>query len=476
MSKLPCYVWQSNSRLYYFRRSIPPQLRHHFPQTSGEIKRSLRTDSRKEAIKRARVWTIETDQLFDELMAKHHSRTAHLKTYLITHIELNPDGSEKSRTIIDNPELERDIAHRLVGVGHAQKQPVKNSPLFSEVSARFMSDRRQRLAPGTLKDTAQTLSLFQDVMGDMPFAEIKALGIKKFRDAVVGLPPRGRASKYNGFSVQQLLEMDIPTTERLKSSVVNKHVAKLAALWTWALRQDDMGVDTNPCNSIEPLPIPRRDPEEKCFAADELKRLFESDNYKEGFDSPFKYWCPLIALYTGARIGEVAQLHLSDIKKIDAIDAISAISSIYAFDLNDYTEDKRIKNKKARKVPIHPILLNLGLIRYADELAVRGETRLFPELTNSRDGYGQYLGDWFRKYRRKCGLPNIESRNTHGFRYTFQNALRALDADELKIDAIVGHADTVAMRRVYRAPKAVASLYETIKALDYGLDHPPFYR
>jgi integrase len=470
MSKLPCYVWQSNSGLYYFRRSIPPQLRHHFPQTSGEIKRSLRTDSRKEAIKRARVWTIETDQLFDELMTQHRPRTAHLRVNLITHIELNSDGSEKSRTIIDNPDLEREIAHKLMGVGHAQKQPVKNSLTFSDVSARFMSDRRQRLAPGTIKDTEQTLSLFQEVMGNMPFCDFKTPEIRRFRDAVMNLPPRGRASKYNGFSVQQLLEMDIPKPDRLKSSVVNKHMAKLSALWEWAIRQDDIGVSANPCNSIEPLPIPQRNPEEKCFTADELKRLFESDDCKNGFDSPFKYWCPLIALYSGARIGEVAQLHLSDIKEIDAT------NGVYAFDFNDYTEDKRIKNKKPRKVPIHPILLNLGLIRYADELAARGETRLFPDLTNSRDGYGQYLGDWFRKYRRKCGLSDIESRNTHGFRYTFQNALRALDADELKIDALVGHADTVAMRRVYRVPKAVASLYETVKGLDYGLNHSPFYQ
>ena len=47
------------------------------------------------------------------------------------------------------------------------------------------------------------------------------------------------------------------------------------------------------------------------FTIDELKRLFESDDYKNGvFSRSSEYWIPLIALFTGARMSEIIQLNV----------------------------------------------------------------------------------------------------------------------------------------------------------------------
>jgi len=50
------------------------------------------------------------------------------------------------------------------------------------------------------------------------------------------------------------------------------------------------------------------------FSSDDLQRLFLSEAYrKSSIKRASEYWIPLIALFTGARLGEIAQLHCSDI-------------------------------------------------------------------------------------------------------------------------------------------------------------------
>lgn len=66
---------------------------------------------------------------------------------------------------------------------------------------------------------------------------------------------------------------------------------------------------------------------------------------------PFKYWVPLLGLYTGARINELAQLFLVDFQAQGDVQVIS---------INDDGEGKRLKTKASKRlVPIHPELVRL---------------------------------------------------------------------------------------------------------------------
>lgn len=139
------------------------------------------------------------------------------------------------------------------------------------------------------------------------------------------------------------------------------------------------------------------------FTDEELAKIFSGFVFThygdDPYDAPYRYWAPLIALFTGARLAEIADLHLEDIGNASGVDCI---------DINLNTEEKRVKTaNRIQKVPVHPTLVELGLLRYRDALLAQRETRLFPELKtySEGEGYRRNIGDWFnRKYLPERGV------------------------------------------------------------------------
>lgn len=73
------------------------------------------------------------------------------------------------------------------------------------------------------------------------------------------------------------------------------------------------------------------------FVKDDLIKLFHSEDYLEDtHDKSFKFWMPILALFTGMRLNEIAQLHLSDIRQVE--------DGVWVLDINDEKE-KRLKTK-----------------------------------------------------------------------------------------------------------------------------------
>ena len=162
------------------------------------------------------------------------------------------------------------------------------------------------------------------------------------------------------------------------------------------------------------------------FTVEELKLLFAS--LQPNMRRPYYYWLPWLGLFTGARLEELCQLHLSDIRQE---------GEVWILDINS-KDEKRLKTPAAeRLVPIHSRLLDLGFVGYCEGLRHRGETRLFPELKHMRDGYGQTASKWFARHRETIGVE----KPFHSLRHTFVDEMRQLGADHKKIAALVGHAD-----------------------------------
>ena len=101
-------------------------------------------------------------------------------------------------------------------------------------------------------------------------------------------------------------------------------------------------------------------------------------------------------------------------------------------------------------------------------------TRLFPELKSRRDGYGQTVSKWFRRYRQRCGITG--SRKVfHSFRHTVINHLKQAGYPKERIAALVGH--EVGSMTVGRYGKAfeAAPMRELVEALqEVTSTIPPF--
>ncbi len=83
---------------------------------------------------------------------------------------------------------------------------------------------------------------------------------------------------------------------------------------------------------------------------------------------PYSLWIPRIMAYTGCRMGEAAQLRKTDVRKEQGVPV---------FDFNEDTEEKHLKTDgSTRLVPIHPRLLDLGILDFVESCA---DGYLFPE-------------------------------------------------------------------------------------------------
>ena len=151
-----------------------------------------------------------------------------------------------------------------------------------------------------------------------------------------------------------------------------------------------------------------------------------------------KFWIPLIAFYSGMRLGEIVQLHLNDV--------VLGHETPH-FDLNEESgtgDPKHIKtNAGVRLVPIHPDLIELGLEDLFKERKRwnREGRRVFSEVTLGSDGQAStQFSKFFARAMDRVGL--IDPKLTfHSFRHGAEDAFRNAGVPQFTIDCIMGHSD-----------------------------------
>lgn len=160
------------------------------------------------------------------------------------------------------------------------------------------------------------------------------------------------------------------------------------------------------------------------FCNEDIQALFAAE-YTQEMVHPDWYWVPLIALYSGARLGEVCNLQ---------VDTFQIVDDIKVFLVGEG------KNKASKRtVPIHSKLLQLGLWEYALGLKARGCKHFLPdepEAYRSKSA-GRKWGQWVSK----CGITDV-SKTFHSFRSTAITDMHdagEAQAGHVAIQRSVGH-------------------------------------
>lgn len=79
-------------------------------------------------------------------------------------------------------------------------------------------------------------------------------------------------------------------------------------------------LDRNPCASIHVMTREQEDTQSRrAFTAAELATIFNAAPREVHCDTPARWWMPLLALYSGGRAQELAQLHTQDIEEVSGI-------------------------------------------------------------------------------------------------------------------------------------------------------------
>jgi integrase len=307
--------------------------------------------------------------------------------------------------------------------------------------------------------------------GDIRLGAITREKAREFRDALARVPAR-LPEKLRRLPIRELLKASgIEKLPPPHSATVNKTLTMLSAITSHAEREGLMDVVpgfVNPFGKGLKLAVDEREAESRePFTAGDLTAIFSTGIYTrqerpKGGGGEAAYWLPLIALFTGARQGEIAQLRIGDLRQ-------DRETGTWFFDIS--TEGGRtIKTASSRrKVPLHPELERLGLLRYRQSLLSKGaspQDPLWPDFKfDTKAGRAGPWSKWFNRYLRdKAGVED-GGKVFHSFRHTFKRMARDAGLSEEMHDALTGHTGG-GVGRSYGGGFGLRSLAEAVGRLE----------
>jgi len=239
---------------------------------------------------------------------------------------------------------------------------------------------------------------------------------------------------------------------------VTSYLQNLGAILRWA-EEGGWGVKTNlrNLNQTRKANVRRRG-----FRPDELKRLFDAlETFRKS--EPTKFWVPALALYTGARAGELCQLRAEDVV---AVDGVSCLNLTEFNARGERQADKSLKTAASeRYVPIHTALTDTGFLDFVKSR--QADVRLFPDLPPGPNGrYSHDFSKRFGRFKKTVGFDE-PALVFHSFRHGFRDACRDADIDGDTARALGGWAGINQDAR-YGDRSAVPHLNRAIKKLKFG--------
>lgn len=194
----------------------------------------------------------------------------------------------------------------------------------------------------------------------------------------------------------------------------------------------------------------------------EITKLFNAlrslpkDRLPKQAGSDAAYWLPFLAIYTGARLSELAQLKPTDlVEKPDG----------YWINITDAAPDQKLKTVAAkRSIPLHQALIDGGLVAYAKRLELAQATSMWPLMPTRAGKAGGYFSNWFGRYLKTQGFTDLDF---HSLRHTFRTRLVIANVPESVIDRIMGHSVAGSVGKA-RYTHVQSELRCSISALNYG--------
>ena len=299
----------------------------------------------------------------------------------------------------------------------------------------YVEEASRNWNPKTKLENMAMIQNFIDIVGDCSLHMLTREKVRDYKAKLLKFPKNvTKNPNFRDKTIQEIVQMEVPEEERISAETIKNRFTKVKSFLIWMRRQ---GYPVEQAfEDILTISIPTRpDQHRAIFTPEDLKLLFNSSDYLEDkLNQPYRFWVPLIGLFTGARLEEICQLELEDIKEVDGI---------WCMDINSKGA-KSVKTAAGeRLVPLHPFLVeDLKLINYVDLLKETRNERLFPELKRTEKyGYGHEVSRWFSSYKKKVGVQDSPygKKVFHSFRHTFLDNCKKRDVDKLKAMECVGH-------------------------------------
>ncbi|WP_159447249.1 site-specific integrase [Paucidesulfovibrio gracilis] len=279
-----------------------------------------------------------------------------------------------------------------------------------------------------IKENPKKFSKLKFILGDVKVSSINSDTAMDVFDCFQRLPLRLDAKRYKGLPVDEVISME--HDKKLSVKTINLHMESTSGLFKKAIQWDH--VDRDYFAGLRLSDDESDDEKRLPFETEHLRTIFAPEpfweNCKKGIE---QFWLPVLALFTGARMEELAQLWVEDVYEMDGV---------LVLDIND-NGTKRLKNKTARrKIPLVDFVRHdLGYEEFVKVQGKAGHQRILPHLPYTQMRYGHKPSRDFNRYLRKMGFK--KEHVFHSFRHTVIDSLRNKDIRDDVIASMTGHSN-----------------------------------
>lgn len=417
--------------VYYLNLRLP---KHLFPNRHT-LRLSLRVRERQAAL------------FLASSLAQQVSR--HLSEHPLTAPEMLRTLCEQWREAIPQPSLPTASG----AVPAAIQKPRGEGPTLATLSKLYIEEGKRggTWRQGSIDDVERSLADLFELMGDMPAAAFGAQQGRLLKEQLSRCPQYfGLRPEFKGKTLRQVVDSGA-SYKTITSVTVNNRLRKLTAFMNWC--KSNGYVQENPLAGMKVMTGSAKEAR-LSFDRHDLVALLDPEALrKEARKHPWRFWLPLLGRATGCRLEELCQLRVDDFIEQQGIPCIR---------IDDSREDQNLKNANSRRMlPLHPTLLDLGLLSHVESVRASGADRLFPELEAVRGKLGHAPSKWFGRYKTKLGITDPR-KTFHSFRHTLIDDLRDAGVQDSLIKRIAGHEDSAVTFSVYGSRTPLKAMLEAL--------------
>ncbi|MFU8864642.1 MAG: site-specific integrase [Rhodobacterales bacterium] len=315
-----------------------------------------------------------------------------------------------------------------------------SSPLGSTVDD-FIAEHARQWAAKTTNQNRAYLNILVEWFGpDRLLSTITKQDASEVKKVLQALPSnRNTKPALKDLPLADVIKLTgYPT---ISPKTINSHIQMFSSFFDWAERH---GHTSNKLfNGMKVAKAKNAATERKPFSPHLTRLIFTelTENPSRIVRKESHKWGALLGMFTGARLNEICQLEIADIKQEDGV---------WFLNITDEGDNNKTVKAKAsrRKVPVHSELIRLGLLEFVDSR--RHAQRLFPDFSYSTNGgYGRNLGRWYNDtFLPKLGIKE-PALVFHSLRHTMVTRLAQAGVAEPIYQCLVGHARDGVTQEVY---------------------------
>lgn len=467
------HLVRSTSGLFHFRLKVPADL--HAAVGRRIIKISLRTSDHRAAQAYSCALSLHYAQAFAALRGavvpklppsiealRNAAQTGDLQRY---EIDIDPLTLRPTKVRTDGTPEDHLAALQTLGVVFAQSLPQRPAaskgqapPVPAKPAGLSLADairlyeeaEAPSLKPNTWSQRTRAFESLKTFLGaDTPVASITREMAGDWAHELITRVPAGKKK---------------PMSKR----TAGNNVSHGAQLFVFLSRRGKFE-GANPVKGVVVLSKKEKDARRHAgfkwepFGLEALKAIYTPANL-ERIRGEHVRWGAVLALYTGARVGEIAQLYVRDFFMEGDLPCVR---------LTTDNDGQSLKTEAShRVVPLHPDLVALGLWDRVERLRSEKAERLFPDMRiDSKAGAGNAISKGFGYYLQQLGIKPQRANGRLGVHSLRKTVIQALQASQLSGErrrAFVGHerGDTDVHEADYMRPwtaQELASLFPGLK-------------